>query len=113
MRTFDVFSIRLPSYGWIKPALTSLKTTQVGTAAHELGHALGFFHPMSRHDRDKFLTINLKTVRPMLCLKTIILQQCAQNSVRLSAKMEDSHILATAPNVFVRAVLAEICAIKG
>ncbi|KAL6743369.1 hypothetical protein Aduo_016414 [Ancylostoma duodenale] len=36
----------------------------VGTATHELGHALGFFHPMSRHDRDKFLTINIATVRP-------------------------------------------------
>ncbi|EYC03871.1 hypothetical protein Y032_0091g2469 [Ancylostoma ceylanicum] len=35
----------------------------IGTAAHELGHALGMFHTMSRHDRDKFITLNTRNIR--------------------------------------------------
>ncbi|KIH43117.1 astacin, partial [Ancylostoma duodenale] len=36
----------------------------IGIAAHELGHALGFFHTMSRHDRDSFITMNIHNVKP-------------------------------------------------
>ncbi|EYC12840.1 hypothetical protein Y032_0045g1116 [Ancylostoma ceylanicum] len=36
----------------------------VGTAAHEIGHAIGFFHTQSRHDRDDFITFNAHNVKP-------------------------------------------------
>ncbi|RCN42571.1 astacin [Ancylostoma caninum] len=36
----------------------------VGTAAHELGHAFGFYHTMSRHDRDSFITLNTHNIKP-------------------------------------------------
>ncbi|KAK6725947.1 hypothetical protein RB195_004329 [Necator americanus] len=36
----------------------------VGTAAHEIGHALGFWHTQSRHDRDRFITLDLNNIKP-------------------------------------------------
>nr|AAN11401.1 metalloprotease 1 precursor [Ancylostoma ceylanicum] len=36
----------------------------VGTAAHEIGHAIGFYHTHSRHDRDNFITFNAQNVKP-------------------------------------------------
>ncbi|EYC12794.1 hypothetical protein Y032_0045g1091 [Ancylostoma ceylanicum] len=37
----------------------------VGTAAHEIGHAIGFYHTHSRHDRDNFITFNAQNVKVM------------------------------------------------
>ncbi|WKX99773.1 hypothetical protein Q1695_014555 [Nippostrongylus brasiliensis] len=35
----------------------------IGTAAHELGHALGFFHTHSRHDRDNHVLVVKDNIR--------------------------------------------------
>ncbi|WKY09752.1 hypothetical protein Q1695_002252 [Nippostrongylus brasiliensis] len=36
----------------------------IGIAAHELGHALGFFHTHARHDRDQSITVVSQNIRP-------------------------------------------------
>uniref|UniRef100_A0A183GFI3 Metalloendopeptidase n=1 Tax=Heligmosomoides polygyrus TaxID=6339 RepID=A0A183GFI3_HELPZ len=35
----------------------------IATVAHEIGHALGFFHTMGRHDRDEYVTVNLENIK--------------------------------------------------
>ncbi|KAK6017737.1 astacin, partial [Ostertagia ostertagi] len=34
----------------------------IGHAAHEIGHALGFFHTHTRHDRDQFITVDTNVI---------------------------------------------------
>ncbi|KHJ81736.1 hypothetical protein OESDEN_18576 [Oesophagostomum dentatum] len=37
--------------------------------AHELGHALGLFHIMQRHDRDDYITVKPKNIMVIFFLR--------------------------------------------
>lgn len=38
--------------------------TKVGTAIHELMHALGFLHEQNRHERDNFIAVQYRNIQP-------------------------------------------------
>ncbi|KAJ1351257.1 hypothetical protein KIN20_021401 [Parelaphostrongylus tenuis] len=69
---------------------------QVGNAAHEIGHALGFFHTQSRHDRDSFITLYAQNF-----------MISALGATRSNAKMADSLIPEIAPDASVLADMVE------
>ncbi|KHJ94698.1 astacin [Oesophagostomum dentatum] len=47
----------------VQPLSLGLGCDTVGTAAHELGHAIGMFHTHSRHDRDNYIMVNAKNIK--------------------------------------------------
>ncbi|KAK5970748.1 Zinc metalloproteinase [Trichostrongylus colubriformis] len=50
--------------GGIQNLSLGMGCESIGTAAHELGHALGLFHTHSRHDRNLFITVDETNIKP-------------------------------------------------
>ncbi|VDM75933.1 unnamed protein product [Strongylus vulgaris] len=46
-----------------QPLILGKGCESFGHIAHELGHALGLYHTMNRHDRDKYIKINEKNIQ--------------------------------------------------
>ncbi|VDL79131.1 unnamed protein product [Nippostrongylus brasiliensis] len=49
--------------GGIQNLSLGVRCNSTRAAAHELGHALGFSHTQSRHDRDNYITVILENIR--------------------------------------------------
>ncbi|VDL75617.1 unnamed protein product [Nippostrongylus brasiliensis] len=49
--------------GGIQNLSLGVRCNSTRAAAHELGHALGFFHTQSRHDRDNYITVIIENIR--------------------------------------------------
>ncbi len=53
----------MKSAGAQQVSLQSPSCFYIGIAAHELMHALGFWHEQSRADRDKYVRINWANIQ--------------------------------------------------
>jgi hypothetical protein len=54
---------KMKSAGAQQVSLQSPSCFYIGIAAHELMHALGFWHEQSRADRDKYVRINWANIQ--------------------------------------------------